>query len=120
MSLFAPPFPPSYDASSFPENLAVLGGVPCLVLPCEAGASFLVIYAHANAVDVGQITTMMRNLQLYCEREAGLSVHVVAVEYPGYGVHAGRPTEGSIDDAMAKAARAVSYTHLTLPTILLV
>ena len=40
MSLFAPPFPPSYDASSFPENLAVLGGVPCLVLPCEAGASY--------------------------------------------------------------------------------
>ena len=87
----------------------VLGGVPCLVLPAEGGVGgcFTVVYAHANAVDVGQITMMMKNLQLYCAREARLPVHVVAVEYPGYGVHKGSPTEASIDGAMARAAAAL-------------
>mmetsp|Transcript_104948 Transcript_104948/g.208621 ORF Transcript_104948/g.208621 Transcript_104948/m.208621 type:complete len:308 (+) Transcript_104948:70-993(+) len=61
-------------------------GIPCLLLQNPA-ASFVVIYFHANAEDLGQIYILLRFLRTQ------LGVHVLAVEYPGYGVCSGTPSE---------------------------
>jgi len=43
------------------------------------------IYYHANAEDVGYAFSFAQTLG------ANLRVHVLLVEYPGYGVYAGKP-----------------------------
>lgn len=58
--------------------------VPCLFLKYPS-ARFLVIYLHSNAEDIGKCYTFLSTL-----REQ-FQVHVLAVEYPGYGICAGGP-----------------------------
>jgi len=64
-------------------------GIPCLLLQ-HPGASRLVIYFHANAEDLGQIYVQLRYLRSF------LKVHVLAVEYAGYGVCSGAPCETTL------------------------
>lgn len=57
------------------------GHIPCLYLPYDKGSSKLLIYFHGNAEDIGvakELLDYVRSL---------LRVHVMAVEYPGYGVY---------------------------------
>mmetsp|Transcript_24189 Transcript_24189/g.18418 ORF Transcript_24189/g.18418 Transcript_24189/m.18418 type:complete len:131 (+) Transcript_24189:466-858(+) len=61
----------------------------------EGGSSKLFIYFHANAEDLGRAYKFLTFVHIY------LRVHVLAVEYPGYGVYEGlAPTaERIIEDA---------------------
>jgi hypothetical protein len=68
-------------------------------------ARFLFIYFHANAEDLGlchTFCTIIRDL---------FQVHVLAVEYPGYGICPGSPTEEGI---RANAQAAVRFALDTL------
>lgn len=95
---FAPPAS-SYDKNSFPGELIFVphslapgpfeDGAPCLFLPSQY-ARFLVIYFHANGEDLGRI------YQFLCSVRLVLKVHILAVEYPGYGICPGKPSEESV------------------------
>jgi hypothetical protein len=99
----------SYNATSFPNELIFIPRndgqkVPCLLLPFKH-ARFLVIYFHANAEDLGlcySFCKIMRDL---------FQVHVLAVEYPGYGICPGRTDEAGI---MANARAAVYFATESL------
>lgn len=60
--------------------------IPCLLLQ-SPGAARLLIYFHANAEDLGLIYLHLRYLRTL------LKVHVLALDYPGYGVCSGIPSE---------------------------
>ena len=60
------------------------------------------IYCHGNAEDVGLAYELMDHLR------TTLMVHVLGVEYPGYGVYAGDPTSELIIEDIDNV-----YTYLT-------
>lgn len=64
--------------------------IPCLYLPYIKGSSKILIYFHGNAEDIGvskELLDYVRSL---------LRIHVIAVEYPGYGVYQGSPDANQI------------------------
>ena len=63
------------------------GIVPCLYLPYRKGSSKVMLYFHGNAEDVGTAYDFLRTLQ------RSVHVHILAVEYPGYGIYRGTATE---------------------------
>jgi len=99
----------SYTIKSFPEELILIPRedgekVPCLFLPFRH-ARFLFIYFHANAEDLGlcyTFCTIIRDL---------FQVHMLAVEYPGYGICPGHTDEAGI---MLNATAAVRFALDTL------
>eukprot|EP00927_Polykrikos_kofoidii_P011182 TRINITY_DN14723_c0_g1_i1.p1 TRINITY_DN14723_c0_g1~~TRINITY_DN14723_c0_g1_i1.p1 ORF type:complete len:471 (-),score=56.99 TRINITY_DN14723_c0_g1_i1:384-1796(-) len=99
----------SYSLESFPDELILIPRddgekVPCLFLPFRH-ARFLVIYFHANAEDLGLchgFCTIIRDL---------FQVHILAVEYPGYGICPGRTDEAGI---IANAFAAMRFATQTL------
>lgn len=88
----------SYGIDSFPEELIWVPKtldpktcspedcVPCLFLPYSS-ARFLVFYLHSNAEDIGRCHAFCSSLR------AQFQVHVLAVEYPGYGICPGGPCD---------------------------
>jgi hypothetical protein len=104
---FSPPAA-SYDLESFPGELIVIPGelsqVPCLFLP-SLYARFIVICFHANGEDLG------KSYEFFCAMRDIFKVHVLAVEYPGYGMCPGIPSE---DGVMANAAAAMRFASETL------
>ena len=90
----------SYNLSDYPEQLIWVPkipdsvSIPCILLQYLEGSSKLMIYFHGNAEDIGlsfEIIDMLRSV---------LHIHVLAVEYPGYGVYNGKPSaEGILNDA---------------------
>lgn len=88
--LFPAP-PSSYSVDSFsgeliwvprslnPQTSSPEDCIPCLFLRCRA-ARFLVIYLHSNAEDLGRCHMFLRQVR---DR---FQVHVLAAEYPGYGI----------------------------------
>jgi len=99
----------SYTIRSFPSELILIPRedglqVPCLLLPFRH-ARFLVIYFHANAEDLGcsyEFCSNIRNI---------FHVHVLAVEYPGYGICPGKTDEAGI---IANASAAMKFVAQTL------
>lgn len=57
--------------------------IPCLFLKYEKGSSKIFLYFHANAEDLGRAYKFLTYIHIY------LRMHVIAVEYPGYGVYTG-------------------------------
>ena len=55
--------------------------IPCLYLPYDDEASKVVIYFHGNAEDIGLAFDL---LYVLGQR---LQMHIIAVEYPGYGLY---------------------------------
>mmetsp|Transcript_41587 Transcript_41587/g.123459 ORF Transcript_41587/g.123459 Transcript_41587/m.123459 type:complete len:505 (-) Transcript_41587:84-1598(-) len=85
--------------------------VPCLMLPYES-ARFCVIFFHSNAEDLGRCRWFCHFL-----REQ-FQVHVLAVEYPGYGICGGPPSrEGVIANAHAALQFALNVLKLPLEQI---
>ena len=89
-SILFPAPPPSYDAETFPGEIIwiprVQGegpNIPCLYLPFHRGSSKMLIYFHGNAEDVGLAYELMDHMR------TTLMVHVLGVEYPGYGIYPG-------------------------------
>ena len=55
--------------------------IPCLHILYQQGASKTLIYFHANAEDIILSHELLENIKTF------LKVHVIAVEYPGYGIY---------------------------------
>ncbi|TNV78422.1 hypothetical protein FGO68_gene10863 [Halteria grandinella] len=73
--------------------------IPCLYMPCHnggGGSTKLMIYFHGNAEDLGLSWELLDHLR------SSLKMHVLAVEYPGYGIYPGVPTaEKILEDALS-------------------
>lgn len=98
------PSPPSsYSLTSHPELFFVKNpksrssypGVPCMLYAIPQGAPVLLVHAHSNGCDIGD---MRQTLQSISE---SLRVHVMSFEFPGYGLHVGSASMRAIDDAAA-------------------
>ncbi len=98
----------SYELETYPGLLVWIPhqvktqspSIPCLYLQQSSGSSKLLLYFHGNAEDAGTSFEMCSTLR------ARLNVHVLVVEYPGYGLHPGQPSERSI---CATADAVVAY-----------
>lgn len=90
----------SYSLVLFPDSIFWVpqlfhqdrASIPCLYLPYTLGSSKVLLYFHGNAEDIGQSFRMLDFLG------ATLRVHVIAVEYPGYGVYPGEPSSQRVTD----------------------
>eukprot|EP01022_Parablepharisma_sp_SALTPOND_P034410 TRINITY_DN91692_c0_g1_i1.p1 TRINITY_DN91692_c0_g1~~TRINITY_DN91692_c0_g1_i1.p1 ORF type:complete len:343 (+),score=21.74 TRINITY_DN91692_c0_g1_i1:111-1031(+) len=96
--IFIPRAPIVNNASNF-KTIVNYGSepchIPCLYLKYKYGSSKVLIYFHANAEDIG--TAEDELLELGCL----LGVHVILVEYPGYGIYKGDPYSARIlEDAI--------------------
>ncbi|KAH7647003.1 alpha beta hydrolase [Cryptosporidium bovis] len=91
----------SYDVTSFPETILIPGlvnmdrKIPCFLFVPKGGPKIMVIYAHANGVDIGEIHGRLRYIS---ER---LKVNILLFDYPGYGKHEGRSDESTVDQCMS-------------------
>lgn len=119
-SLLFPCPAPSYTIDSFPGELiwvpkgpmidldgdgdGLIDSVPCLLLPYES-ARFLIIFFHSNAEDLGRC----RWFCLFLRDQ--FQVHVLAVEYPGYGVCPGATSREAV---MANAHAALQFATQAL------
>mmetsp|Transcript_267 Transcript_267/g.279 ORF Transcript_267/g.279 Transcript_267/m.279 type:complete len:272 (+) Transcript_267:22-837(+) len=88
---------PSYTVISFPGELLKIPrlkgkrqGIPCIFLPFSRGSSKILLYFHGNAEDLGQAYEMLNHTR------NTLMVHVLALEYPGYGIYKGKPSASRI------------------------
>ncbi|CAJ1416517.1 unnamed protein product [Effrenium voratum] len=96
--LFFPVPTPSYSAKSFPGELLWIPPtldyatchkstcLPALFLKCP-NAKFFILFLHSNGEDIGMCHAFVSRLRDLLE------VHVLAVEYPGYGICPGTPSE---------------------------
>ncbi len=97
-TFFNAPWKPSYSVASLGSPpLIFVYGVPCLWYPAKAGAP-VIFYLHCNFTDLG----MQRNLCYQMSRQTGC--HVLAMEYPGFGISPGRPS-------VRAAVRAASLVY---------
>ena len=55
--------------------------IPILYLPCDEDSSMFLVYFHANAEDIGLAFDLLHAIG------QRLRMHVIAVEYPGYGLY---------------------------------
>lgn len=55
--------------------------IPCLHIPFHIGSSKTMIYFHANAEDIVLAHELLDYIRTL------LRVHIIAVEYPGYGLY---------------------------------
>lgn len=88
----------SYSASSFPGELLWIPRdldykkckpgdcLPACLLKCSH-ARYLMIYLHSNAEDIGTARHFGMGVRML------LGMHVLLVEYPGYGIAPGNPSE---------------------------
>eukprot|EP00929_Paragymnodinium_shiwhaense_P120485 TRINITY_DN9243_c0_g1_i1.p1 TRINITY_DN9243_c0_g1~~TRINITY_DN9243_c0_g1_i1.p1 ORF type:complete len:742 (-),score=127.09 TRINITY_DN9243_c0_g1_i1:215-2440(-) len=107
----------SYGVDSFPEELIWVPKsldpknaspedcIPCLFLPYSS-ARFVLFYIHSNAEDIGRCHAFC------CSVRAQFQVHVVAVEYPGYGICPGGPCDE--EKATENAFTAFRFIHEVL------
>lgn len=111
-ALLFPVPPPSYTMHSFPGELLWIpysldynackpGDCMPVVFLNGTNARYLVLYLHANGEDVGLSHSFGASLRLILE------VHVLLVEYPGYGLCPGESSEESLWKAADAAFRFV-------------
>lgn len=69
--------------------------IPCMLLKYPRGSSKVFLYFHANAEDLGKALKFLTFVNIY------MRMHVIAVEYPGYGVYQGTEPNANkiIEDA---------------------
>mmetsp|Transcript_49073 Transcript_49073/g.116790 ORF Transcript_49073/g.116790 Transcript_49073/m.116790 type:complete len:411 (-) Transcript_49073:89-1321(-) len=104
--LLFPAPPPTYKAGSYPNELVWIRqqddvghcGHPAILQKCSE-ARYLVIYFHSNGEDIGLCYSFGQALRVVLE------VHVLLVEYPGYGLCPGTCSEESMWKTAASAIR---------------
>jgi hypothetical protein len=84
------------------ESNRFLDHIPCLYLPYDDGSSKLLVYFHGNAEDIGLAFDM---LFLIGQK---LQMHVLAVEYPGYGLYKNMEA----DEEIMKEDSLIVYDYL--------
>ena len=77
--------------------------IPCLYLPNDDPVDKILIYFHANAEDIGVA------FDLLCKIGEEMGLHVIAVEYPGYGLYKSSPP----DENKMKEDAIIIYDYLT-------
>merc|ERR1719240_256863 len=93
------------------DSNGLIDSVPCLLLPYES-ARFLIIFFHSNAEDLGRC----RWFCLFLRDQ--FQVHVLAVEYPGYGVCPGIATSvAAMENAQAALLFAMQVLKLPLSRV---
>lgn len=75
---------------ALPSPAGDVAHIPCYRSECRAGSSKIVLYFHGNAEDVGKATELLDSFR------DELGVHVIAMEYVGYGIYSGEPTADAI------------------------
>lgn len=107
----------SYGYDDFPEELIWVPKsldpsdanpedcVPCLLLSSPS-ARFFVLYFHSNAEDLGRCYTFCSMLRYQFQ------VHVLAVEYPGYGICPGG--QAHEESVIENAHTAFRFLHQVL------
>lgn len=79
--------PPKYTLTDFENQLIWVPkqsentSIPCLLLQSETGSNKIMLYFHGNAEDLKlsfELIDLFRKV---------LHIHVLAVEYPGYGIY---------------------------------
>ncbi|CAE7252898.1 aho-3 [Symbiodinium sp. KB8] len=90
----------SYSLTSHPELFFVPRGkssthpgVPCMLYAVRQGAPVLLVHAHSNGCDIGDMRQTLHSIS------ESLKVHVMSFEFPGYGLHMGHASMRSIDEA---------------------
>jgi pimeloyl-ACP methyl ester carboxylesterase len=70
--------------------------IPCMLFRYTGGSSKIMLFFHGNAEDVGLSSELLEHLM------PALKIHILAVEYPGYGIYRTKqPTEQQIlDDSL--------------------
>lgn len=95
---FSAPDRPTYSAASMGSPpLIFIQGIPCLWYEHRDPKAPIILYLHCNFTDLG----MQRNLCYQMSKQVG--VHVLAMEYPGFGIHPGTTTS----DKCARSAFVV-------------
>lgn len=64
--------------------------IPCLYLPCISESTKILLYFHGNAEDVALTRELLNVIQ------EQLQVHVLVMEYEGYGVYEGTTSAKSV------------------------
>jgi pimeloyl-ACP methyl ester carboxylesterase len=95
---------PSYTYATIPSPpLHTIDGVPCLHYDLKrAERKGTIVYLHANGTDLGRIRKPLFTWSRDSQYE------VIAVEYPGYGVHHGESTP---ENCIAAALRVLRYAR---------
>jgi len=75
--------------------------VPAVFL-CSPGARYLVLYLHSNGEDIGLCYPFGCGLRMMLE------VHVLLIEYPGYGICPGQCSEETLWQTAAAAFRFIT------------
>lgn len=94
-SLVFPAPTASYDVHTFPGELIWIPRAdrpahPCIFMQHLLGSSKLLLYFHGNAEDIGLAYDLCSQLRYH------LKVHVLIVEYPGYGLYAAKASAETI------------------------
>lgn len=55
--------------------------IPCMIFKYTQGSSKILLFFHGNAEDVGLSADLLEHLM------PALKVHIIAMEYPGYGIY---------------------------------
>ena len=98
-SLIFPAPSSSYTPESYPGELIwvpqlkfkSLPSIPCLYLSSSKGSSKTMIFFHGNAEDIGLAYELLNHLRVT------LQIHVIGVEYPGYGIYSGECNEDRVN-----------------------
>lgn len=98
--IFAPP-PPTYDSSHPALKVLPDDQLATLWFPPPSGDAPVLLWTHGNAEDIGSLAPLL-------EIFAGQGVGLLAIDYPGYGLSPGKPSESECYRAIDSAFR-----HLT-------
>ncbi|MFI5336943.1 MAG: alpha/beta hydrolase [Opitutales bacterium] len=108
---------PDYAPRQAPQGMIRIplpdgGSLAALYLPNPAARHTLWFF-HGNAEDLGTLEPYLHELH-------ARGYAVFAVDYPGYGLSTGKPSEKSIQASAAVAARYLQDTlHVPLPRVIL-
>lgn len=81
--------------------------IPCLLMTYPGGSAKILLYFHANAEDLGRAYKFLTFVHTY------LRMHVLAVEYPGYGIYTESPggSGPSADKIIADAEHVYRFVR---------
>ncbi|XP_053992135.1 uncharacterized protein LOC128883617 isoform X2 [Hylaeus volcanicus] len=107
----------SYYEGSFEELFFISmesTKIPCALLPFRRGSPFLIIYAHGNGTDIGDIVQKLQCLS------TSLQAHILTFDYPGYGCFSGNADMALVDKVMDRLVDfAKTSLHWPLQNIIL-
>lgn len=74
----------------YSESAKIEDFIPCIFLRNPNKTKKILVYFHGNSEDLGGAYQFLQFMQYRIE------THIIAVEYPGYGVYKGTATEESV------------------------